>query len=69
VWFIKYFFNLWKEVKLNENIKTYYMSSFSNEKLGFVNKDLLSEPIIYESHFFYIENTDLINKKIIKFLK
>jgi hypothetical protein len=67
--FIKYLFNLVQEVKLNKNIKIYYMASFQDENLGFVNKDLLSEPIKYENHFFYNKNTKLINNKIIKFLK
>jgi len=31
-----------------------------DSRLGFVNNDILSEPINYESHFFYKDDTEVI---------
>jgi hypothetical protein len=55
-------------INLNKNINTYYIASITDKDLGFCNDSLLSEPIIYESHFFYKENTNKINTQIIQFL-
>jgi len=54
--------------KLNDNIKIYHISSFVDKSLGFVDESLLSEPLKYEGHWFYIENARHINNQIINFL-
>lgn len=52
----------------NGEIELYYIGSEADDIAGFVNHDLLSEPIKYKSHFFYKEHTKRINKQIIDFL-
>jgi len=55
--------------KLNPNIATYYIASRDDIVLGFVNESLLSEPVQYQSHFFYKEHTEKNNRKITDFLR
>ena len=55
-------------MKQSSGLKIYYISSFEDQAFGFTNENLLSEPIKYQSHFFYIENTKKINAQIVDFL-
>jgi pimeloyl-ACP methyl ester carboxylesterase len=67
---VKYLMGM--DIKLSNDptneIKVYYIGTKNDEILGYVNHELLSEPIKYKSHFFYKEYTNRINKQIIGFL-